>query len=210
MFHHVSNEEKDGSSNCQCNVEHFIKILKYLKSNNIKVISMDQAIVNINNGVLTDYAVITFDDGIDDTFNIAYPILKLYDFPFTVYITLNYLNKNGYLTSEQLEILNKESLCTLGAHSLTHPVLRTALNSKEEIGQSKQMLENILKKEVLHFAFPFGAPTVVSFKNIREAKDAGYKSAVSTVESRLNYISILNKHYLPRIDGERFFNSLRS
>jgi len=204
MFHHVTNDQVAASPECKCNVEHFTKVLEYLKNNNIKVVSMDEALVNINEIVLHGYAVITFDDGIDNTFKIAYPLLKTYNFPFTVYITLNYLDKKGHLNFEQLEILSKESLCTLGAHSLTHPVLRTMRNSREEIVQSKQILENVLKKEVLHFAYPYGGPTAVSIKNIIETKNAGYLSAVSTVGTRLNYFSTISRFYLPRINGTDF------
>lgn len=204
MFHHVSNEQIDASLACKCTVEHFIKVMDYLKNNKIKVVSIDEAIENINRGRLSGYAVITFDDGIDDTFYVAYPLLKSYNFPFTIFITLNYLDKKGYLSSEQLEILNDEFLCTLGAHSITHPVLRTSLNSKEEIVQSKLMLEDKLKREVNHFAYPYGGPTAVSLKNINEAREAGYHSVVSTVESRLNYFSTLNKLYLPRVNGSFF------
>ena len=203
MFHHVSNEQIDASPDCKCNVEHFTEILDYLKNNNIKVVSIDEALENINRGRLKGYAVITFDDGIDDTFHIAYPLLKSYVFPFTVYITLNYLDMKGYITSEQLEILNEESLCTIGSHTISHPVLRTVSNSIEEIVQSKQILENILKKEVHHFAYPYGGVKAVSLKNIWEAKKAGNKTAVSTIGSRLNYLSS-RKHYLPRINGGDF------
>jgi peptidoglycan/xylan/chitin deacetylase (PgdA/CDA1 family) len=181
MFHHLTNELIEASLDCKCSVEHFTKVLEYLKNNCIKVVSMDEALININEGEFSGYAVITFDDGIDDTYKIAYPLLKIFNFPFTVYITFNYLDKKGYLTSEQLEILNKESLCTLGAHSLTHPVLRTELNAKEEIVQSKQNLENILKKEVLHFAYPYGGPAAVSIRNIYYTKASRYRSAASIV-----------------------------
>lgn len=206
MFHHVSNEQLDVTLACKCEVEHFIKVLDYLKNNNIKVVSIDEAIENINRGILNGYAVITFDDGIDDTFYIAYPLLKSYNFPFTVFITLNYLDKEGYLSSDQLEILNNEFLCTLGSHSITHPVLRTNSNSEEEIAQSKHMLEFKLKKEVYHFAYPYGGPTAISLLNIREAKNSGYLSAVSTVESRLNYFSTISKFYLPRINGSFYLS----
>ena len=74
MFHHVSNEQIDAAPNCKCNVEHFTKVLEYLKNNSINVISIDEAMVNINKGILTGYGVITFDDCINDTFNIAYPL----------------------------------------------------------------------------------------------------------------------------------------
>ena len=204
MFHHVSNEPVEASLDCKCSVEHFTKILDYLKNKGIKVVSMNDALASIDDGVLSGYAVITFDDGIDDTFTIAYPLLKLYNFPFTVYITLNYLNKQGYLTSEQLEILNEDPLCTLGSHTLNHTLLRTDLNANDEIVNSKQKLENILRKEVIHFAYPFGAIIAVSNKNIIETKTAGYKSAVSSVDARLNFLSTINRFYLPRINGSNF------
>lgn len=206
MFHHVTNGLTEASLDCKCSVEHFTKVLEYLNNNNIKVVSMNEALVNINENVLHGFAVITFDDGIDDTFEIAYPLLKIYNFPFSVYLTLNYLNTKGYLTSEQLEILNKDPLCTIGAHSLTHPVLSTALDSKMEIIQSKQRLENLLKKEVLHFAYPYGGPSTVSIKNIFDTKDARYRSAVSSVGARLNYFSTITKFYLPRVNGSLFLS----
>ena len=204
MFHHVSNDQINASSECISSIEHFIKFLEYLKTNSIKVISIDEAIFNINKGILSGYVVITFDDGMDNTFNIAYPLLKNYNFPFTIYIPINFIDKSGYLTSKQLEILSKESLCTIGSHTISHPILRTSLNSMDEIVQSKLILENKIKKEVHHIAYPYGGPRAVSLKNIREAKDAGYLSAVSTIGSRLNYFSTLNKHYLPRVNGGDF------
>jgi peptidoglycan/xylan/chitin deacetylase (PgdA/CDA1 family) len=207
MFHHVTNDQVDASPECKCSVEHFTNVLEYLKNNRIKVVSMNEALVNIDEGALIGYAVITFDDGINDTFKIAYPLLKIYNFPFTVYLTLNYLNNKGYLTSEQLEILNKDPLCTIGSHTLTHPVLSTALDAKMEIIQSKQRLENLLKKEIFHFAYPYGGPSAVSIKNVFDAKAARYRSAVSTVESRLNFFSTITKFYLPRVNGSFFQSS---
>ena len=66
------------------------------------------------------------------------------------------------------------------------------------------MLENLLKKDVLHFAYPYGALEAVSIKNIFESKNEVYQSAVSTIGTRLNYFSSLNKFYLPRISGSFF------
>ena len=73
MFHHVTNDQVDASPECKCNVEHFTKVLEYLKNNRIKVVSINEALININEGEFSGYAVITFDDGIDGTFKIAYP-----------------------------------------------------------------------------------------------------------------------------------------
>jgi peptidoglycan/xylan/chitin deacetylase (PgdA/CDA1 family) len=200
MFHHITDEKVEASPECICSITNFVKVLEYLNTNAIKVVSIDEAVDNIKNKIFKGYAVITFDDGIEDTFRVAYPILKKKKLPFTVYITLSYLNKKNYLSNEQLNILSKEPLCTLGSHTLNHPVLRTCEYAKEEIVRSKQILENIIEKQVHHFAYPYGAVRAVSIYNIIQTKNARYHSAVSSIESRLNYFSTLNKLYLPRIN----------
>lgn len=85
MFHHVAKEQIEVASECYCSVEHFIKVLEYLKNNRIKVVSMNEALVNINKGILKGYAVITFDDGIDSTFQVAYPLLKINNILYSLY-----------------------------------------------------------------------------------------------------------------------------
>ena len=183
MFHHVTDEKVEASPSCLCSVNNFLQVLEYLKRNNIKVVSIDKALSNIRKRIFRGYAVITFDDGIDDTFEVAYPVLKNRNLPFTVYITFNYLNKKGYLLTEQLKILSNDPLCTVGAHTLNHHVLINSENAKEEIVQSKRLLETLINKEVLHFAYPYGGPYAVSLENILDTKCAGFKTAVSTIDA---------------------------
>lgn len=204
MFHHVTDDKIDASPSCINSIASFTQVLEYLKANNVKVVSIEEAITKIKNKDFKGYAVITFDDGLQDTFEVAYPLLVNYNFPFTIYITLNYLDQKGYLSVDQLKTLRKDPLCTLGAHTLNHDVLRNSKNSREEIIQSKLLLERIINMEVLHFAIPYGGPISISIKNIIEIKSAGYKSAVSSVGARLNLFSTLNKFFLPRINGSFF------
>jgi peptidoglycan/xylan/chitin deacetylase (PgdA/CDA1 family) len=201
MFHHVTDEHINASKSCICSIKRFNQKLDYLRKNNLEVVSLDKALININNKKFIGYAVLTFDDGIEDTFRIAYPILKSQNYPFTIYITLNNLNQEGYLSINQLNILKQDPLCTIGAHTLSHPILYNANNAQEEIVKSKQILETILNKEVVHFSYPYGSPTTISRKNVIDVKKAGYKTAVTTIGTKLNYLSTLNKFYLPRING---------
>ena len=201
MFHHVTDEDVISRDDCKCTTSHFINVLNNLKRNNIEVVSMDTAINRIKRGKMKNFAVITFDDGIDNTFTTAYPILKELNLPFTIYVTTDYINKKGYITFEQLEHLKDEPLCTIGSHTLSHPSLRYCSNSWEEINNSRDILSKITGEEIIHFAFPYGSFLRCSFANIRQVKKAGYASAVSTSSATLNFVSTFNRYFLARING---------
>lgn len=81
------------------------------------------------------------------------------------------------LSKEQLKEVGKSSLCTIGAHTVSHPRLST-LNiekQKEEIYNSKEYFESITNKTVDHFAYPFGSYNDDSVELVTKA---GYKTAV--------------------------------
>jgi peptidoglycan/xylan/chitin deacetylase (PgdA/CDA1 family) len=68
---------------------------------------------------------------------------------------------------------------TIGAHSLSHPVL--SRSSKElawqEISESRSVLERALGKTVWAFAYPFGNAATVSRRDVQLAEDAGFRCA---------------------------------
>ncbi|NHN27441.1 polysaccharide deacetylase family protein [Flavobacterium jejuense] len=59
---------------------------------------------------------------------------------------------------KQIEEINKNKLFTIGAHSSTHTnLIRIPIEeAKNEILQSKNILEKICKQQIDEFAFPFG------------------------------------------------------
>ncbi|TBR15995.1 MAG: polysaccharide deacetylase family protein [Rugosibacter sp.] len=71
----------------------------------------------------------------------------------------------------------------IGAHTLEHPILGLcdADRAREEIGQTREVLEGILKRPVTSFAYPNGHPSVdFSPHHIQMVKQAGYRYAVTT------------------------------
>ena len=62
------------------------------------------------------------------------------------------------LSWEQIAELATDPLCTIGAHTVSHPAL-TVLNDEEirkELSEGKKIIEEKIKKPVHHFAYPFG------------------------------------------------------
>lgn len=71
----------------------------------------------------------------------------------------------------------------IGAHTLEHPILGLcdAGRAREEIGRTREVLEGIIKRPVISFAYPNGHPGVdFSSHHIQMVKQAGYRYAVTT------------------------------
>lgn len=116
--------------------------------------------------------IMTFDDGYDDFYINAYPLLKKYNFQATAYIVPNFINKPHYMTLMQVKELSQSRLITIGAHTMSHLDLRTKNNkiTKQEIIGSKEYLEHLIGMKVQHFAYPYGKYTENTIKIVKEAK----------------------------------------
>lgn len=83
------------------------------------------------------------------------------------------------LTWNQILEMSQSPLCTIGAHTITHRRLSELSHTDliEEINQSKVIIEEKIKKNVAHFAYPFGTNFEVNFEVV-DAVKAGYDSAI--------------------------------
>lgn len=63
------------------------------------------------------------------------------------------------ISTEELRKLDADPLCTIGAHTVSHPKLDTLSYEEQykEIADSKQELEQLLGHPIQHFSFPHGA-----------------------------------------------------
>jgi len=142
---------------------------------------------------------LTFDDGFLDFYENAYPILKKHHIPFTIFLTLDYINKRNYLTWEQILELSENSLCTIGCHTYTHKQLSecSITELRKEIIIAKEKMEEKLKKEVNFFAYPYGTLHKVHLCAPLFVWGAGYRKAFSTLATPVNSSS---RYFIPRIN----------
>jgi len=140
--------------------------------------------------------VITFDDGYRDNYLFAFPILRLYGFRGTVFLTADYIGKNDIfpvdkeknwnnITDEDLPLTweqvfeMKEYGMEFGSHTCSHRHL-DELPKKEiikETSESKHYLEQKLGSKVTSFCYPSGRFN----QQVKEiVLQAGYLSAVVT------------------------------
>jgi peptidoglycan/xylan/chitin deacetylase (PgdA/CDA1 family) len=133
---------------------------------------------------------VTFDDGFVGVLDHALPTLKSLGIPATLFAlpgrdgkTNDWMWQRGFprralMSSEQLRLLAEEGIC-IGSHTRTHVRLTEVAPevAREEIRSSKQELEDVLGREVVHFAYPYGLFNL----DVRDiVVRAGYRSACST------------------------------
>jgi len=148
------------------------------------------------------YVSINFDDGFYSVYKNAYPLLKKYNFPFTLGLIAGYLkdrkikNENDYryLTISEIKEMLENLDIEIASHSLTHRYL-TKLSDNEierEIKESKERLEGIFGREIVTFIYPYGK---YDKRVINLLINNGYLQARATSFGEVNFL--LKKWYLP-------------
>lgn len=179
MYHRVNNDET--SSDITVSVKNFEQQIKYLKEN-YKVISLDELIEKNKHPFKRDTIAITFDDGFKDNYTHAYPLLKVYNVPATIFIITSLIGKNDeMLDSEEIWTMQKDGI-GFGAHTLTHKVLSEVDRTTAffEISGSKTALEDMTGERIKYFAYPKGKKRDFTEENMVMVKESGYDAAFCT------------------------------
>ena len=200
MYHHVTDEYVDTPSTCRCTLEEFRISINDLKKQGFSFVDLDTIYSSVcNNNKPSNLVNISFDDVPSNFYYNAFPLLKENNIPFTLFVTSGFLDREGFLSQSQLLELSRNPLCTVGAHTVTHPRLRYTNRSFEEICNSKNEIESIINKKVNYFAYPYGRQSTVSPRNMNEVEKAGFLCAFGTIGSPLTISSGDYLFYLPRL-----------
>ena len=145
-------------------LEDFAAQMRFLSEKGYKVISLRELVRRLHEGVPLDgEIVVTFDDGYKDNYENAFPILKQYDLPATIFVTTDLIGTRDKRDFERLSALDLRTLSDSGLidiepHTKTHPKLAKLVqdDAREEIVGAKEELERILGKTCDLFAYPYG------------------------------------------------------
>jgi len=174
----------------------FANQMKYLKTAGYTVIPLAQI---ENAGQYTKPVIITFDDGYEDNYTNAYPVLKEYNFPATVFLISSFIGRTHYLTGQ--EILQMRDLVSFQDHTVTHRSLATLSPAvqENELSASKQVIEALTGQKVFAAAYPDGSYDQTT---IEIAKQLGYKYAFLMVPGGIYYTGE-NPYIIKRINVVR-------
>ena len=82
---------------------------------------------------------------------------------------------------EEIRELAKDPLATIGAHTVSHPVLAKVEECAvwAELELCRDILEDELQRDVRHLAYPFGSADTVGSREFKIASEVGYDTAVT-------------------------------
>ena len=170
LYHSISEAASDGIESFTTTPAEFGAHLDAVVASGLPVLTVSEFAARREPAV-----VITFDDGFADFAEHALPALAERGLPSTLYVTTGFLDTPGMLRASQLREFVGHGV-EIGAHTHTHPQLDTISlgAARDEITQSKQLLEDALGSAVKSFAYPHG----YSSAKVRGlVRDAGFSSA---------------------------------
>jgi peptidoglycan/xylan/chitin deacetylase (PgdA/CDA1 family) len=191
-------------------VERFRRDILYL-TENFEIVDLP-AILTHNTSNKKRIAI-TFDDGFSNFYSNAYPFLKKFDIPVTVFVNPSFIEDSDIeqiksrhalkqvsspitMDVQQLNNLVDSELVTIGNHTLTHRDLSTIQNEnilKKEILGAKKELEERFGTSINRFAYPYGRYNESALEIVQESHDFGVGTSWSLLTG--NY----ERHRLPRI-----------
>ncbi|MBX4205473.1 MAG: polysaccharide deacetylase family protein [Candidatus Doudnabacteria bacterium] len=188
MYHHVhelSESERIHNpllSDLTVSPEDFEAQVEYLYSSGYHSISAADLYKSIAGGtVLPDKAVVfTFDDGYEDVFDNAIPVLKKFGYTGSFAVATALLGRPDYATWDDVLAADASGMEIL-SHSDNHLDLTSTKYSqddlKREIYGSKTLLEGNLGHTIDFFVYPYGHQDQ---KIVNLVSEAGYKMAFTT------------------------------
>jgi peptidoglycan/xylan/chitin deacetylase (PgdA/CDA1 family) len=188
----------------------FREQMKAIKESGIPVISLNDVLEwrKGKKNIPEEAIVITMDDGWEGVYTYAYPVLKEYGFPFTIYLYKKYVNIGGRsLSWEQIREMMKNG-CEIGSHSVSHESLRGKKNRTEadqqlwllgELKDSKEFLEKNLGITCTSFAYPFG---IFDESTTELGYQVGYETLVTVNNQKVTWDSPMGKLGRYIIHGE--------
>jgi len=195
-YHRFEERPKDGLA---ITPSAFRQEMQALKDNGVEVISMADFLAwqKGEKSIPKRAAIITMDDGYDSCKDVAWPILKEFGYPFTMFIYTDYVRGGPRSGGKSLSWAELKEMQVAGVEFGSHSLSHSALNAKkgrsdeeyrewlkQELGDSKAMLEQNLGIPITVIAYPYGLHN----ETVREvAREVGYEMGLTVAGKKINH-----------------------
>ncbi len=166
QYHHVSETLPAVTS---ISADTFTKHLSYLKEHNFNVIPLNELISALQQGqTLPEKTVaITFDDGYNNNYDQAAPILEKFGYPYTIFVNPKLIDEGmSYVMGwDKLKELAKKGVI-IANHSAQHDYLHIKLDNetdaqwqeriKQDILDSQKRIKEEIGQDYKYLAYPYG------------------------------------------------------
>jgi peptidoglycan/xylan/chitin deacetylase (PgdA/CDA1 family) len=142
--------------------------MDYLARNGYHVIPLSRVTDFIDRGepIPRKSVVLTIDDGFRSTYEIAFPVLKKYGFPATLFLYSDFVGAPDAMTWQQMKELEASGLVTIQPHSKTHANLTLKLAGETDAKYRERMRAEVdvpiraiadhLAVGSVAYAYPYG------------------------------------------------------
>ncbi|MFD0825671.1 polysaccharide deacetylase family protein [Neobacillus sp. M.A.Huq-85] len=158
MYHAIDHYNGVGLRELFVSPANFEEQMRYLKDHGYTFLTFERwgEVNKVNKPVL-----ITFDDGMKNNLNALWILQKLQDDTFhpvaTDYVIAGSIDKNTTrLSSANIKEMVDSGIFSIQSHTMSHADLPKVTNFEEELGGSKEIIEQVTGKPVIAIAYPFG------------------------------------------------------
>lgn len=174
-----------------CDLGRFRMQMRALRVLRVPVLSMTDAVARLaGRAPLPKRAVVlSFDDGCENFYENALPVLESFGYPAIVYAiaglaggNADWMAEHGHPTPALMSFARLREIAgcgiEVGSHGASHIRLEglPAGKLREEVAGSRDRLEQELGRAVPHFCYPYGSHDLAAIEAVAQA---GYRSAVT-------------------------------
>ena len=203
MYHHIQPQKeawKEKQEALSVDSAEFDHQMNYLASSGYSTISTKQLVdALLNHAALPQKSiVITIDDGYEDVYTYAYPILKQYSLIANLAVITGLAGESDYVSWNQIEEMSKSGLVYMTNHTWSHHSIDQGTDGKIifEVVTAKQQLQDHTGQNIDTFIYPFGA---VSFGAIEILRQEGVRGAFSEIPGHWQCDSFIMSLHRTRI-----------
>jgi peptidoglycan/xylan/chitin deacetylase (PgdA/CDA1 family) len=208
MYHSISPSTQPDPHRVRVHPALLDRHLRLLSRLGLRGVGLAELLAAQERGTAQGLVGLTFDDGYTDFLEHAVPVLARHGMTGTLYVVAGLLGgTNEWDDGPRLPLLDADGVRAVaaaghevGSHTLTHTRLAGAgaASLHRELAGSRQVLEDVLQRDVPGFCYPWG---VFDAGAAEAARTAGYDHACVTGDYLPGHRFALPRFYVAPSDG---------